>query len=358
MTYGTVGYLPVGQIVFLDACASRITVSRPAANPMATGTTEEVETYCPVTAVSGLDGLVRSDRVVRLEGRVAIATGDAELTVFAEGSNSPFSDPIGSFSRSEGTYVDVLDEAPEFFRVRMPWSDPKGIVGVLMRDPSSYVVVDEATQVAVPVSFESAIDTVTERFERMSGFPLRELLDGLSKRFDQIYTIEDLSALMCSLDVKAFAELGISAFGSGAGVRAELRLSSPGISHDYDLEVMRVGDVRLRTLATVKRFQCDGSRPDRMDALWISGEPSRTEENELFVLHRGAEDAASIRQGGRQSMFTIDGNDGHYDFERIRRQLRIAAEDNVWLDAVHPWEREIILDYILRKVTFVSSSAR
>ena len=358
-THGTVGYLPVGEIVFLDRCATEITVYRPATNPLASPVaTEEQETYCAVTTPSGFEGLVRSDRVALLQNPVAIATGSAELKVFDENADPPISESIGTFSRSHGTYVEILGESTEYLRVRMPWSVPGGIVGLLRRDPSSYFIVDEATQVAVPVSFESAVQNVTDRIEAISGFPLNQIISGVSNASKRVADIGNLSALMCRLDVNAFAEIGFSAFGSGGGMNAQLQLWKSGTSHDYDLDVMQVGGERLRTLAMVKRLKCIGSEPDRMDAFWIYGEPTKTSENVLFLLHDGGEDDSPVRQGGRQAMFTIDGDDAHYDSQRIQRELQNAARDNVWLDAVTAWERKIVLDYILRKVTFVSSSAR
>ena len=57
-------------------------------------------------------------------------------------------------------------------------------------------------------------------------------------------------------------------------------------------------------------------------------------------------------------MFTIDGNNGYYDYEKILRQLQRVAANNDWLVSLSAWEREIILDHILRKVTFISPNAR
>ena len=302
----------MGRIVFLDECDTQITVYRPSPNPLQSAeATREIETYCKITTSSGLEGWVRIDRVDRLEGRVAIATGDVEIPVVT----GAFSQ---TFSRSVGTYVKILDESTDHFQVSMPWSDPVGIVGQMMRTPgdsSSYVVLDETQEVAVPVSFQSASENATDRVEQISGFPLSMILDGLSKQFNQVVTIEDLSALMCRLDVNAFTELGFSALGSGAGIRAVLHVSQHGFSYDYDFEVMRVGNRDLRTLTMLKRLRCNGATPDRMDAFEISGQPSPGTKN-AFFLYREEEDDSSIRQGGRQVMFTIG---------RRRRLLRIRA---------------------------------
>ena len=126
-TRGTIGYLSVGQIVFLDECATQITTYQPSMDPLASRAPPgETQTYCRVTTSSGIEGLVRVDRVVRLEDRVAIAIGDAEISVLAESPDPTPSQSIGRFSRSYGTYVEILDESTKYFRVRMPWSKPKG----------------------------------------------------------------------------------------------------------------------------------------------------------------------------------------------------------------------------------------
>ena len=182
-------------------------------------------------------------------------------------------------------------------------------------------------------------------------------MEILSNHQSQGVEIEELSALMCRLDANVFAELGISALGSGAGISAQFQLLEPGFSHAYDIEVMQVGNVYLRTFAMVKRLQCRGPQPDRMDSFGIVGTPSETKENE-FWFTSNAQDDSLIRQLGRQAMFTIDGNDAYYDFERIRGYLGAEAKDNAWLASVGPWERQIILDHIVRKVTFVSANAR
>ena len=360
-TYGTVGYLSVGQIVFLDGCDTQITAYRPSMNPlMSSVRSEAIETYCRVTTSSGIEGLVRVDRVARLKNRVAIATGDVEISVFAESPDPLPSQSIGRFSRTEGTYVEILEESTKYFRVRMPWSDPEDTEGFLMRTSetsSSYAVVDETLRVAVPVSFRPAVTNAIERIEEISGLPLKEIVRLLSTHNSQDIKVADLSSLLCGLDAKAFAELGFSALGSGAGISAQFRLSEPGISHSYALEVMQVGDTDLRTFAMVERLRCRGAQPDRMDSFGIAGKPSKTTENE-FWFTRSAQDDPPVRQIGRQAMFTIAGNDAYYDFERIRGYLVAAAEDNAWLDSVGPWERQIILDHILTKVAFVSANAR
>ena len=280
-THGTIGYLAVGRIVFLDECDTQIRVYRPTNAPVGWAAQADLQTYCKITTSSGLEGLVRSDRVARLKGDVAIATGDSEISVSTGSSDH-------TFSRSVGTYVEILDDSsPEYYRVRMPWSDPKDIEGRLertLKGPSGYTVVTETRLVPVPVSFESASEHATKRIEQISGLPLRKILKHLSDQLGRGVKIDELSALMCGLEVNVFAELGLTVAGSGAGVKAQIDLSRPGVSYDYDLEVMRTEGSRLRTLAMVKRLQCNGLRPDRMDAFEIFGEPSPHKEQYVSFL--------------------------------------------------------------------------
>ena len=352
-----------GESYSLIAVDTPITVYLPSMNQFGSSTPPgETHTYCRVITPSGLEGLVRADRVVRLEGPVAIANGDAEISVLAESPDSPPSQSIGRFSRTNGTYVEILDKSTEYFRVRMPWSNPKGMVGLLMRTTEAtppYDVVDETRREAVPVSFQSAVDNATDHIEEISGLPLGQIVESLSNHLDfgQDVGLENLTALMCRLDADAFADIGFSVLGSGAGISAHFKLWASGFSHDYDVEVMKVGDTKLRTFAMVKRLECKGGQPDRMDSFGIVGKPSFTADND-FLFDTGEKDNSLIRQIGRQVMFTIDGDDGYYDFEKIQRKLESKARDNNWLKSLEKLERRIILDHILRKVTYISTNAR
>ena len=107
----------------------------------------------------------------------------------------------------------------------------------------------------------------------------------------------------------------------------------------------------------VKRLKCDGREIDRMDAFRITGKPSPVKDD-TFVFTGGTDDDSEIRSAGRHAMFRIDGEDGYYDFERILDLLNAKARDNEWLASLYPWERQIVLDHILRKVTYISAHAR
>ena len=236
LTHRTIGYLPVGRLVYLDACDTEIGLRPPSKDFLESlGAREKLGTYCRTTTHSGLEGFVRIDRVVRLgDSAVAIATGDEEILVSTGDSHQ-------TFSRSVGTYVEILDgPLPECIRVRMPWSNPEGMEGCLPESSEArYSIINKTLHVPVPVSFQPVSDNAAKRIEQIFGLPLNQILEDLSDRFPNAVDTETMSKILCGLEIDVFAELGFTVAGSGGGARGQLRLLDSGFAYDYDLEVLQ-----------------------------------------------------------------------------------------------------------------------
>ena len=246
-------YLPVGTPVFLSNCDTFIREGASLETSVTSlASSSRVHRYCDVVTSLGIHGLVRQEQVTRFEGRrVAVAIADTLIEILNPSSDQP----VGSFSRTSGVYVEVIGDSTQYYDVRMPWSEPANIPGRLLkgsREGHSYVLIDATAKFAEPVEFGSLTDEELPSVSRMlfSGL-LDPLIKGLTSELNH------LTDLQCITTVSIDLQAGIEAFGTGLGIQTATNLFEAGFKYEIRKVGMFANNRLLRTLIAMKKNRCE-----------------------------------------------------------------------------------------------------
>ena len=348
-------YLPVGTPVFLSDCGIPIKerASQPETAISNRASSRQEYPYCDIVTPLGIDGLVRQKQVTRFEGNgVAVAIGDTEIEVLDPSSDQP----VGSFSRTSGVYVEVIDESTQHYNVRMPWSNLPGRLLKGSQEEPTYVHLNATAQFAAPVEFRSFTGAVNEQLQRVSSMPVSYLMKQLSRGLDSIASdLNSLTNLQCITTVDATVQAGVEIFGTGLGIQTATNLFEPGFKYELGMDLMFADDQPLRTLITMKKLRCETvfvPHPVEMTAFGIFGDRPPADGNSFIFLNSNPEMVELLTvpdEGVSPPMFRIR---NWYDYDRRVAHLQHSMSSNKWFRSLRPAERDVLLHYILKQVAW------
>jgi len=339
------GYLPVGSVVFVRNCFP----VREGASQRGMIAPRERD-YCDVTSEVGINGLVRKDLIQVIEERwVAIAIGDSEVLI----RRKDLATKLSSFSRTSGVFVEVIGrENPEFYRVRLPWSEgQEGFIEAADQERNLIRLLDGNSLDVAPVEFRSVRDYTTDHLPTSYiAQKLDETVDRIAEELDVVENLE------CLVDLSIVGETGVRIFGNGLGLKGAVEFFSKGFMYDTDVDLMFRGRSPLLTFVTVKKLKCENNplpHPATMTSLSLFVDRPPKEGNRVLWLKgtEGGEDGAHI---------VVDVNDAPpmikisnwYDYQRELTTLRRNVPGNVFLRSLEPSDREAVLHYMLSKAAF------
>ena len=289
MVLAAEAYVPVGTVVFTDACTNPI---RERVGDLG----ERVDAhYCRITTSSGLDGYVRADRIERLQGRtVAIATREDEIEVVVSQGNAQ------TFSRTSGVFVEITDSFDQHYVVRMPWS---GQVGRLNRDPRRrFVVVSPESPHARPVTF-SAMQTGAA--ENWFGIPMARISEEIGEAVGGSVSWAEVSNHLCGVGIQFRMSAGASILDTGVVMEWTNALADQATSQDYRLHAVLGGSETLRRLLSRRTFSCVGTIVDRMHGFEVVVDAFPSEHNSFSFRRTAGPENSILVATNIRGMFEI-----------------------------------------------------
>ena len=307
-------------------------------------------------------GLVRQEQVTRFEGNgVAVAIADTPSEVLSLSSDQP----VGSFSRTSGVYVDVIGESTQHYDVRMPWSVPANVQGRLLKGPQegrTYVHLDATAQFAEPVEFRSFTGEVLRGATAgSSGEPVSYLVNQLSRGLQSVASdLNSLSNLQCITTLNVEVQAGIEIFGTGLGIQTTTNLFEPGFKYEVSMDFMFANNQLLRTLIAMKKLRCETifiPYPVEMTAFGLFGDRRPSDGNSFLFLNPNPETTALLAvpdEGVSPAMFRIR---DWYEYDQRIADLQSIMTNNMWFSSLPPAERDVLLHYILEQVASFSPAS-
>ena len=353
LTYGLVGYLPIGTRVFFRDIPEKI-------NNLKKG---QPETYYPVSSSIGIEGLLREDLFVPVnEKHIAVVIGRDPITLHNPDPSKGKFKKLLTMGRYDNAYLEITDETSShylaFLKRRNKATNLPEIESVRLWkeyvDSGSVILIKPHQSLRIPKWAEQEKldnDSVKEIIEKIK--------DKLGDKLKQAKSILiDANTIQCLLKASSEAELGFKVFGSGLSFKLGMAFKD----QDQMFRLMRrkldKGSKKETTYLILQNVKCDGGIPERLQRLTLQEglyNPKKRASVRLKDLTIQPSKWITSLQG-RNAPFRMVRINSEQNYMQVLRQLdEFVNKGDSFISKLSPEQQDILLNLLLREISYFES---
>lgn len=352
--HGLVGYLPTGTRVYFQEkqrTISNLTEGSP-------------EIYYKVFSSIGIDGLIREDRFIRVEGQNSIAKVIRSIWLHHPNPGKGKFRKLLEIGRYDNAYLEITHSDDTFHYAKL-----------IRRENTAGLPKEEPVRLWKEYINQGDVIIVEPKLFDEENLPAPRSSDMLALGNDSINFIVDkivaklrdvdedevrsflngIGSYQCLLSANANVDLGLKVLGSGFAFQLDMPLLKQDQMVRLTKRILNLKRNEPVEYILMQNVKCDSGYPERLHRFTLQEGVIQFEKKVSVRLQDLSESESRwvTSLQGNELPYTMVRIANEQDYIKVLRRLnKLVATGHSFISEMSPREQEILLNFILREISY------